>query len=213
MNIGDRYKIERQLSQNGGRYTLLAKDTQSQASVIIKLLRFGNLPGWDDSKLFEREAKTLKNLDIREIPKYIDYFEVDNEHCRGFALVQEYIDAPSLKEVIQQGRKFTEAELIELADQLLTVLDRLHSYHPPIIHRDIKPSNILISNRSGNSIGKIHLIDFGSVQTAASSEMTVVGTSGYIPWEQFSGKAVAASDLYAVGMTLRYLSTGIHPNR
>ena len=128
--------------------------------------------------------------------------------------MQTYIDAPSLEEVIQQGRRFTETELIELADQLLTILDYLHSYNPPIIHRDIKPSNILISNRSGNSIGNLYLVDFGSVQSTVSKEdgtITIVGTYGYIPFEQFSGRATAASDLYSLGMTLIYLLTGNHP--
>ena len=84
--------------------------------------------------------------------------------------MQTYIDAPSLEEVIQQGRTFTEAELIELAGKLLTILDYLHSHNPSVIHRDIKPSNILISNRSGNSIGELYLVDFGSVQTKVSKD-------------------------------------------
>ena len=128
--------------------------------------------------------------------------------------MQTYIDAPSLEEVIQQGRKFTEAELIELAKKLLTILDYLHSCNPPIVHRDIKPSNILISNRSGNSIGELYLVDFGSVQTTVSKEsgtITIVGTYGYIPFEQFSGRATSASDLYSLGMTLICLITGNHP--
>ena len=61
--IGDRYQIIQKLSQKAARQTLLAKDTQSQALVIIKLLQFDNLVRWDDLKLFEREAQTLKNLD------------------------------------------------------------------------------------------------------------------------------------------------------
>ena len=222
IKIGDRYQIKQQLSQKAGRQTLLARDAQSQELVIIKLLQLDNFFGWDDLKLFEREAQTLKNLNRPEIPQYLDYFEIDNDRVCGFfkgnsyayALVQTYIDAPSLEAVIQQGRKFTEVELIELAAKLLTILDYLHSHNPPIIHRDIKPSNILISNRSGNSIGELYLVDFGSVQTKVSKDdgtITIVGTYGYIPFEQFSGRATAASDLYSLGMTLIYLITGNHP--
>ena len=58
----DRYKIKQQLSHKASRKTLLAKDTQSQKLVIIKLLQFDSLFQWDDLKLFEREAKTLKNF-------------------------------------------------------------------------------------------------------------------------------------------------------
>jgi hypothetical protein len=212
--LTDRYQIEELLSQKAGRRTFLAKDLQSQVPVIIKLLRFGDGFEWDDLKLFEREAATLKNLDHPEIPKYLDYFEVDEIDTPGFALVQSYIEAPSLATLIARGRKFSEAEIIELADRLLDLLTYLHQQHPPVIHRDIKPSNILLGNCSGNSIGDVYLVDFGSVQTVAKKEegtITIVGSYGYIPLEQFGGQTTTASDLYSLGMTLIYLLTGTHP--
>lgn len=212
--LTDRYQIEQLLSQKAGRRTFLAKDLQSQVPVIIKLLRFGDGFKWDDLKLFEREAATLKNLDHPEIPKYLDYFELNEVDTPGFALVQSYIEAPSLATLITRGRKFSEAEIIELADRLLDLLTYLHQQHPPVIHRDIKPSNILLRNRSGNSIGDVYLVDFGSVQTAAKKEegtITIVGSYGYIPLEQFGGQTTTASDLYSLGMTLIYLLTGTHP--
>ena len=212
--LTDRYQIEELLSQKTGRRTFLAKDLQSQVPVIIKLLRFEDGFKWDDLKLFEREAATLKNLDHPEIPKYLDYFEVNEVDTPGFALVQSYIEAPSLATLITRGRKFSEAEIIELAERLLNLLTYLHQQHPPVIHRDIKPSNILLGNRSGNSIGDVYLVDFGSVQTVAKKEegtITIVGSYGYIPLEQFGGQATTASDLYSLGMTLIYLLTGTHP--
>ncbi|NCQ76365.1 MAG: protein kinase, partial [Microcystis aeruginosa W13-13] len=164
--------------------------------------------------LFEREAETLKHLDCRSIPEYIDYFEVQTDTYQGFALVQSYIEAKSLKEQIENGRKFSEAELQELAKSILGILIYLHGLNPPVIHRDLKPSNILLKDRSGHSIGNVYLIDFGSVQTVAQQEqatLTIVGTYGYMPPEQFGGRTVAASDLYSLGTTLIYLATGIHP--
>jgi serine/threonine protein kinase len=112
------------------------------------------------------------------------------------------------------GRRFTETELEELTISLLDILDYLHSLQPPVIHRDIKPSNILLTNRSGNSIGDVYLVDFGSVQNVAAKDggtMTVVGTYGYMPMEQFGGKTVPASDLYSLGATLIYTISGVHP--
>jgi serine/threonine protein kinase len=212
--LADRYQIEELLSQKAGRRTFLAKDLQSQVPVIIKLLRFGDGFEWDDLKLFEREAATLKNLDHPEIPQYIDYFDVDTGDIAGFALVQSYIDAPSLQTLITSGRKFSEAEIFELADRLLDLLTYLHQQHPPVIHRDIKPSNILLSNLSGDSIGDVYLVDFGSVQTVAKKgegTITIVGSYGYMPLEQFGGQTTTASDLYSLGMTLIYLLTGTHP--
>jgi serine/threonine protein kinase len=83
-----------------------------------------------------------------------------------------------------------------------------------VIHRDLKPSNILLGDRSAHSVGKIYLVDFGSVQNIAATEggtFTVVGTYGYMPPEQFGGRTVPASDLYSLGATLIYLLTGQHP--
>jgi serine/threonine protein kinase len=212
--LADRYQVREQLSKKSGRSTFLAQDLESQDLVIIKILRFDPDFQWDDLKLFEREALTLQNLDHPAIPKYLDYFDLDEPDIRGFALVQTYIEAPSLESIIKSGRKFSESEVIELADRLLSILTYLHEQIPPVIHRDIKPSNILLTNRSGNSIGDVYLVDFGSVQTAASKEegtITIVGTYGYMPPEQFRGQTTAASDLYSLGMTLVYLLTGNHP--
>lgn len=210
----NRYEICQQLSKKAARQTFLAKDLHTQQLVIIKTLQLGQEFQWDDLKLFEREAKTLQNLNHPGIPKYLDYFESEIDNIKSFFLIQTYIDAPSLEKVIRNGRKFSEVEVIELAESFLNILTYLHEQIPPIIHRDIKPSNILLTNRSGNSIGNLYLVDFGSVQTVASKDsgtMTIVGSYGYMPFEQFSGQTTIASDLYSFGMTLIYLMTGVHP--
>lgn len=212
--LGGKYEIQRRLASKGGRKTLLARDVTDEKLVVIKLLTFGNDVSWEDLKLFEREAETLKLISHKFIPSYIDYFELELEHNKGFALVQAYIDALSVEEQVQAGRSFSEAEVKELAMALLKILDYLHTRQPSIIHRDIKPSNILLGERSGNSVGDIYLVDFGSVQNLAtkkSGTITVVGTYGYMPPEQFGGRAKSASDLYSLGATLIYLITGQHP--
>jgi serine/threonine protein kinase len=128
--------------------------------------------------------------------------------------VQSYIDATSLQEWIKRGRTFSEDEVKQIAKALLNVLSYLHDHNPPVIHRDIKPSNILLKgDRSAHQVGDLYLVDFGSVQTAVreTGTMTIVGTYGYMPPEQFSGRAFPASDLYSLGATLIYLVTGTHP--
>ena len=212
--LGEKYEIQRQLASKGGRKTLLARDFTNEKLVVIKLLTFGNDMTWEDLKLFEREAETLKLISHNSIPSYIDYFELDLEHSKVFALVQAYIDALSIEEQVQAGRSFSEAEVKELAMAILNILDYLHARQPSIIHRDIKPSNILLGERSGNSVGNIYLVDFGSVQNLAtkkSGTITVVGTYGYMPPEQFGGRAKSSSDLYSLGATLIYIITGQHP--
>ena len=208
------YIIQKQLSKNAGRRTLLAQDLQTQEFVVIKLLMFGESFQWDDLKLFEREAQTLQRLSHPEIPSYLDYFDLDTSIGKGFALVQSYIPAKSLEQWLKDGRTFSEEDVKQLAQALLGILRYLHEQQPPVIHRDIKPSNILLTNRSGNSVGQVYLVDFGSVQTLAAkqgSTITVVGTYGYMPPEQFGGRTVPASDLYSLGATLIYLVTGRHP--
>ncbi|MDJ0616052.1 MAG: serine/threonine-protein kinase [Calothrix sp. MO_192.B10] len=213
--LAERYQIQQQLGKKAGRRTLLARDTLTQEMVIVKVLSFGSDFEWNDLKLFEREAQILKSLSHPSIPRYLDYFEVNNlPHTQGFALVQTYIPASTLEQHLNLGRTFSEAEIKQIATSILEILIYLHQLNPPVIHRDIKPSNILLGNRSGNSVGQIYLIDFGSVQTVAAREggtMTVVGTYGYMPPEQFGGRTVAASDLYSLGATLIYLLTGTHP--
>ncbi|MBW4560339.1 MAG: serine/threonine protein kinase [Mojavia pulchra JT2-VF2] len=212
--LGDRYEVQQHLGKKAGRRTLLARDLLTQELVVIKLLSFGGDFEWDDLKLFEREAETLKSLSHPFIPKYLDYFEVNSPAIKGFALVQTYISAQTLEQYLKAGHLFTEAEVKQIAKALLEILCYLHGLHPPVIHRDIKPSNILLGDRSGNSVGQVYLVDFGSVQTVLATEgatRTVVGTYGYMPPEQFGGRTVPASDLYSLGATLIYLVTGIHP--
>jgi hypothetical protein len=209
--LNDRYQIQQQLGKKAGRQTFLALDLQTQTQVVVKILSFGTDFEWDDLKLFEREAATLRSLDHPAIPKYLDDFELGD---RGFALVQTYIDAPSLEQHLKTGRTFSQDEVTQLAKSLLGILAYLHDRQPPVVHRDLKPSNILLTNRSGNSPGQIYLVDFGSVQTLAAREggtMTIVGTYGYMPPEQFGGRATPASDLYSLGATLIYLVSGKNP--
>ena len=212
--LAERYEVQQLLGKKAGRRTLLAHDLQTQELVVIKLLSFGGDFEWDSLKLFEREAETLKSLSHPLIPQYLNYFEVNLPTIKGFALVQTYIRAKTLEQYLQTGRTFTEAEVKQIAKALLEILLYLHGLYPPVIHRDIKPSNILLGERSGNSVGQVYLVDFGSVQTVLATETgtrTVVGTYGYMPPEQFGGRTVAASDLYSLGATLIYLMTGNHP--
>jgi eukaryotic-like serine/threonine-protein kinase len=237
MTLHSRYEIQQRLGKKAGRQTLLARDQQTQELVIIKLLTFSSDFNWDDLKLFEREAETLQSLSHPAIPRYLDSFEVETPNGKGFALVQNYIEAKSLEEHLKNGRNFSEREVKQIAKSILKILTYLHAQNPPVIHRDIKPSNILLKDAlhpipryqaqpdieftpplargaGGDRISELYLIDFGSVQTLATKEgktVTVVGTYGYMPPEQFGGIATPASDLYSVGAALIALLTNAHP--
>lgn len=213
--LRDRYQLNQQLGQNAGRQTWLAEDlqTETKEKVIIKLLAFSPQMQWEELKLFEREAQVLQNLDRWYTPKYRDYFTLDKEisyDLPWFGLVQDYISGSSLRDLLEQGKRFNQLEAREIAKQVLNILIYLHELSPPIIHRDIKPSNLILG-----SDGQVYLVDFGAVQDKAKAEgvtFTVVGTNGYAPPEQLWGKAIPNSDLYALGATLIHLLTGIAPS-
>ena len=212
--LNNRYQLDRLLGRKSGRRTWLAIDRQTQQQVVIKLLLFSADFEWDALKLFERESKTLQDLDHSAIPKYLDWFETNLDGNAAFALVQTYIPAPSLESVVRSGRTFSSDDLRNIAEQVLQILDYLHSRNPYVIHRDLKPSNLLLGDRTGNSPGMVYLVDFGSVQNLAivkGGTITIVGTYGYMPPEQFGDRAVPASDLYSLGATLIYLATGKDP--
>jgi serine/threonine protein kinase len=211
--LTERYIPQTCLGRKAGRQTWLAIDQVTGDSVVVKHLAFGRDFLWDDLKLFEREAQTLKSIDHPAIPCYLDFFDLESEGEQGFALVQSYIDARSLEEHVKSGRRFSESDLKEIAIQVLEILDYLHHCQPPVIHRDIKPSNILLAE-SEDGVGTVYLVDFGSVQSLAAREgstITIVGTYGYMPPEQFGGRAYPSSDFYSLGATLIYLATGKHP--
>lgn len=220
-----RYEIQKMLGDRYGRKTFLARDRHTQTFVVIKQLLFHSELKWEALRLFEREANTLKSLSHPAIPRYLDYFEVETKDGKGFALVQSFIAAESLRQRVSSGRRFSETELKAIARSVLGILTYLHSAQPPVIHRDIKPSNILISDKlisdelKGGRIqadrfaNQIFLVDFGAVQAMQNEDgtRTVVGTYGYMPPEQFGDRAVPASDLYGLGTTLIYLASGQQP--
>ena len=217
--INQRYQLQTKLGRNVGRQTWLAKDLQLESNetatdspqtdlVVVKLLAFGGDVQWEDLKLFEREAQILQQLNHDRIPKYQDYFAIDDRNL-WFGLVQEYIPGNSLRELLDKGKRFSELEIKKIAQEILNILLYLHDSKPPLLHRDIKPSNLILGTDN-----KIYLVDFGAVQDRAATEgatFTVVGTYGYAPIEQFGGKAIPASDLYALGATLIHLLTRTTP--
>lgn len=211
--LHQRYELQRQLGRTGaGRETWVCFDRTYQELVILKLLAFSPQMKWDELKLFEREAKVLAGLSHPRIPRYRDYFDIEKSQGEGvpwFILVQDYIPGRSLQEFLDQGHHFSLEEVKAIAFSLLDILIYLHRLNPPVLHRDIKPSNLIWGED-----GEIYLVDFGAVQSQASVTgvtFTIVGTGGYAPLEQFWGRAVPASDLYALGATLIHLCTGISP--
>ncbi len=208
--IRDRYRIVSILGEGGTAITYEAVDLEINSGVAIKVLSLRQIQDWKSIELFEREVKVLKNLNHPKIPKYLDYFILDTPTDKQFLLVQELIPGKSLTALLEQGWRFQETEVKNIAQQVLSILSYLHSFQPPVIHRDIKPHNIIRTEEE-----EIYLVDLGAVQDAYRNTLTrgatFVGTIDYMSPEQIRGHASFTSDLYSLGCTLLYLMTRCSP--
>src|SRR4029077_17032967 len=123
-------------------------------------------------------------------------------------LVMEKIEGESLAALRARSATLSEAEVVRLLQDAADVLDYLPGRAPPVIHRDIKPGNVI-----RRPDGSFAFVDFGAVRDKLRPEggSTVVGTFGYMAPEQMQGRALPASDVYAIGATAVSMLTGCEP--
>ncbi len=221
--LNGRYQVIQVLGHGGFGETFLAEDTYlpSRRRCVIKQLKLLNNPQMNQAgqqkfqqERFGREAATLEKLGegSDQIPKLFAYFAENEE----FYLIQEWIQGPTLTDVVTAAETISEPEVKNILVSLLSVLIYVHS--GGIIHRDIKPDNIILRNLNNQPV----LIDFGAVkETVAtvinaqgkSDRSIVVGTPGFMAPEQAAGRPIYASDLYSLGLTAIYMLTGKHPQQ
>lgn len=206
-----RYVLERKLGAGGQGSAFLAQSTTDETKVVLKEYI---LPIYVDMKArkqalerFEHEAKMLAALDHPSIVKLMDYFVDDH---RAY-LVLEYIDGDNLQQLVEKSGPMQETAVLSCANALVDILEYLHGQAPPVVHRDFTPDNLIASKD-----GTIKLIDFMVAQQSdmvqqQSASSTVVGKHAYMAPEQFRGQNRTQSDIYALGCTLFFLSTGKQP--
>lgn len=201
---GDRYAVIRVLGEGGQATTFEAVDKKEGRPVAIKRFRVRGAKSWKEVELAEREARVLASLSHPGLPRYVEHFEENGE----LFLVTEKVEGESLLAVQKRGATLSENDIVRFLRETSAILDYLHGRSPPVVHRDIKPSNVL-----RRSDGSFALIDFGAVRDKMKPEggSTVVGTFGFMAPEQFQGRAMAASDVYAVGATALTMLTGRQP--
>ncbi|AKG23196.1 serine/threonine-protein kinase [Calothrix sp. 336/3] len=207
--LGGRYRINQILATRNFFTTYLVQDTfENDSLCIVKKLAPNISQRQVVKRLLQREADILQILQQQDqIPGYLNYFDSGDECC----LVEEYIRGKSLDKLLD--RKWSKPEVVIFLRQLLAVLDFIHKQR--IIHRDINPSNIIKRDKDEKYV----LIDFGAVKQLDSDysfsqhlpPQTVIGTPGYAPPEQMSGRGTFHSDIYGLGMTAIHLLTGIDP--
>ena len=212
-----RYKIVKQLGGGGFSQTFIAEDgyLPDRPTCVIKQLKPASSQAEIlkiSRELFDKEAKVLYKLGRHEcIPSLLAHFEEDEE----FFLAQELIEGDVLTQEIKRGQCLGEQYTIDFLTDILRTLDFVHRQQ--VIHRDIKPSNLI--RRASDK--KIVLIDFGAVKEVSTQPISqlghtsslVIGSPGYMPNEQYSGKTMFASDIYAIGVIAIQALTGVLPNQ
>jgi serine/threonine protein kinase len=199
-----RYAVIGLLGEGTQAQTLDAVDKKNGRAVAIKRFVVRGARSWKDVELAEREATVLSTLKHPSLPAYYEHFEENGE----LYLVMEKIEGESLAALRKRGAGLPRAEVLRFLHQIGALLEYLHNRAPPIFHRDIKPGNVI-----RRPDGSFALVDFGSVRDRLKLEggSTVVGTFGYMAPEQFQGRALPQTDLYAVGATAICLISGQDP--
>ena len=205
--IDGKYEVLREIGRGGMSVVYLAMDTHLNKQWAVKEIRKKG-SGKNDEIVVNSllaEAHMMKRLDHPTLPRIVDI--IDNGVT--IYVVMDYIEGESLDKILAEYGAQPEDKVIAWAMQIADALSYLHSQKPPIIYRDMKPANVMLKPE-----GNIKIIDFGIAREYKEQNLadtTVLGTKGYAPPEQYSGQTDPRSDIFALGMTMHHLLTGVDP--
>ena len=224
MEIG-KYTVIRELGQGGEGCVCLARDEDLQRLVAIKKVNRKEKGGMEEKQLM-KEADFLQQLRHPMLPIIYDLLWED-----AWYLVMEYIQGTTLHDYIERNGYVQEEQACAWAEQLLDILEYLHTRKTPVIYRDLKPDNIMVCPD-----GRLKLVDFGAAYKRSFGgvqERGMAATIGYAAPEQLGyqrlrnhdGQAEESetgcvgqrayaderSDIYAFGKVLYYIATGADP--
>lgn len=210
--IDGKYEILKQIGKGGMSVVYLAMDLRLNKQWAVKVIQRKGI-GKNNEIVLNKvpdDTELMKRLDHPAIPRIVDI--IDNENDPQIYIVMDYVEGDSLDKIVEEFGAQSQDLVIDWAKQICDTLGYLHSQKPPIIYRDMKPANIMLKPE-----GNLKIIDFGisrEYKEQNLADTTVLGTKGYAPPEQFGSRQTdARSDIYALGMTMHHLVTGVDPRK
>ena len=210
-----RYRLQAPIGKGGMGEVWLAWDLSLHRNVALKLLRLGAASSVHAVQRFEREARAASRL---RGPHVVQIYDFGASEDGLYYLAMEYLTGMDLASLVEQFGPVPPARAIHLILQACHALEEAHA--AGIIHRDMKPHNLFVTRHDGNP-DFIKLLDFGIVRLNAPEQggehLTwtgfLVGTPAYLAPELWAGAtADERSDMYALGVTLEFLVTGVDPS-
>src|SRR5690349_13311165 len=193
-----KYRIIEPLGSGGFGTVYLAEDTWIDKRVAIKV---PHRQGLDFGELL-REPRLLASLNHPNIVTVITAEKQDNV----FFIVMEYVPGETLETIIVNRGALDLPLALDYTCQIANAVE--HAHKQGVIHRDLRPANVFVTEKGLLKVG-----DFGTSRflEIAAHGTTVIGSPPYMAPEQFEGRAVFASDLYSLGVTLYQMLTGSLP--
>ena len=193
-----KYRILSSLGSGGFGAVYLAEDTWIDKKVAIKVPHKQSL----DFSEMVKEPRLLAALSHPNIVTVLTAERIDEQ----FFIVMEYVPGETLEQRIARDGAPDLAMALDFTCQMCNAVD--HAHRSGILHRDLRPGNMLLSES-----GMLKVTDFGTSRflEIAAHGTTVIGSPPYMAPEQFHGKAVFASDVYSVGVTMYQMLTGSLP--
>src|SRR6202008_4644177 len=194
-----KYKILSTIGSGGFGTVYLAEDTWIDKKVALKVPHKQNL---DFGELL-REPRLLATLNHPNIVTILTAEKQENV----FFIVMEFVPGETLEAVIARDGSLDLSRALDYTCQICNAVD--HAHRHGVLHRDLRPSNVLVAES-----GMLKVADFGTSRflEIAAHGTTVIGSPPYMAPEQFHGKAVFASDLYSLGVTMYQMLRGIRPS-
>ncbi|HSN81793.1 MAG TPA: protein kinase [Polyangiales bacterium] len=209
--IAGRYRLESQLGEGGMGVVYRARHVLIDRVVALKLIR-PDLRGETHLRAWMvREARAANRVDHAHI---VDIHDVGETEDGELYLVMEYLMGDSLSSQISQG-PMPIPRAVDILEQMTAALARAHDLG--VVHRDLKSDNIMLTSRGGRK-DFVKILDFGLAALTRDPRLApkgaVFGTPEYMSPEQARGEdAIAASDLYALGILFFEMLTGRLPFR